>query len=76
MADASFDTLSTASDLKNAGIDPAHAEAIARGIGAAVTGGGLVTRMYLDKRLAELRTQMLTAQLVTALAIIGAIKYL
>lgn len=71
-----FDTLSVARKLKAAGVSPEQAEAHAEAIAEAVIGGNLVTRDYLDKRLAELQNRILLAHLATVLAILGAIKFL
>lgn len=47
MSATAFDTLAVARKLKEAGVDPAQAEAHASAIGDAVTSGGLATKVDL-----------------------------
>ena len=67
MTAAAFDTLSAARDLKAAGIEPEHAEAIVEGMRRAATAdrGESATKADLDTAVATLRTEI--AQLETRL---------
>ena len=58
MSTTAFDSLATARALEQAGMDSAHAEAVTEAIGGAVSSANVVTREYLDARLAELETRM------------------
>ena len=58
MSTTTFDTLATARALEQAGMDPAHAEAVTAAIGGAVSSTDTVTRADLDAATASLRTDL------------------
>lgn len=58
MSTTTFDTLATARALEQAGMDPAHAEAVTTAIGGAVSSTDTVTRADLDAATAALRTDL------------------
>ncbi len=53
-----FDSLATARALEQAGMDPAHAEAVTEAIGGAVSSADTVTRADLDAAMAALRADL------------------
>jgi len=53
-----IDTLATARSLEQAGMDPAHADAVTEAIGGAVSSADTVTRADLDAAMASLRAEL------------------
>ncbi len=58
MSTTAFDTHATVRALEDAGLSSEQAEAVTEAIGNAGAGVGVVTRDYLDARLAELETRL------------------
>lgn len=58
MSTTTFDSLATARALEQAGMDPAHAEAVTEAIGGAVSSAATVTRADLDALRADVRADL------------------
>ncbi len=58
MSTTTFDSLATARALEQAGMDPAHAEAVTEAIGGAVSSTDTVTRADLNAATAALRADL------------------
>lgn len=70
MATAAFDTLTATKTLRDAGIEDAHAEAIAHTVNQAV-GDNLATKADLTAAVAELRAELYRALWIQGAGIVG-----